>query len=201
MRIVGVLGGSFNPIHNAHLQIAECAHMQYNIPEILIIPTAKTYYKNNSELINANYRIDMINLAINEINAADHLKVSCIDIDRGGITYTYDTINDLKDEYDKIFFIIGTDSLMYIDKWMNAGIFLRECTLLVGPRGSHSKEEIDKQCDLLQNDYGAVIKFLDTELSPISSSEIRKMIRNKKSVKTMLPDSVLQYIIKNRLYI
>ena len=201
MKITGVLGGSFNPIHYAHLSMATCAHEQFKIPEILIMPTAATYYKDGSALIDSEPRMDMIRLAINEIDAGDYMKPSYIDLDRGGITYTYDTIKDLKKTYDKIYFIIGTDSLMYIDRWQKAESFLPECTLLVALRNGDAEDDVNAQREYLINDYGAEIFFLNTKIIPLSSSDIRKRIKRKQSVKGMLPDSVIDYIMDNKLYI
>ena len=201
MKITGVLGGSFNPIHYAHLSMATCAHEQFKIPEILIMPTAATYYKDGSALIDSEPRMDMIRLAINEIDAGDYMKPSYIDLDRGGITYTYDTIKDLKKTYDKIYFIIGTDSLMYIDRWQKAESFLPECTLLVALRNGDTEDDVNAQREYLINDYGAEIFFLNTKIIPLSSSDIRKRIKRKQSVKGMLPDSVIDYIMDNKLYI
>lgn len=201
MKITGVLGGSFNPIHYAHLSMATCAHEQFKIPEILIMPTAATYYKDGSALIDSEPRMNMIRLAINEIDAGDYMKPSYIDLDRGGITYTYDTIKDLKKTYDKIYFIIGTDSLMYIDRWQKAESFLPECTLLVALRNGDAEDDVNAQQEYLINDYGAEIFFLNTKIIPLSSSDIRKRIKRKQSVKGMLPDSVIDYIMDNKLYI
>ena len=201
MKITGVLGGSFNPIHYAHLSMATCAHEQFKIPEILIMPTAATYYKDGSALIDSEPRMNMIRLAINEIDAGDYMKPSYIDLDRGGITYTYDTIKDLKKTYDKIYFIIGTDSLMYIDRWQKAESFLPECTLLVALRNGDTEDDVNAQREYLINDYGAEIFFLNTKIIPLSSSDIRKRIKRKQSVKGMLPDSVIDYIMDNKLYI
>ncbi len=201
MKITGVLGGSFNPIHNAHLDMAECAHNQFDIPEILIMPTAATYYKDGSALASPDKRMEMIRLAIKERNAESFMKPSTLDLDRGGLTYTYDTINELRGLYDKIYFIIGTDSLMYIDKWVKAESFLPQCTLLISLRPGDMPDDIQKQTCFLENDLGAHIEFMNTKVSPVSSSEIRRRIKAKKDVAGMLPDSVIRYIIKNELYI
>lgn len=201
MRITGILGGSFNPIHNGHLAMAECAHRQFDIPEILLMPTSMTYYKDSSLLIDPEIRIEMIRIAIDEYGGKDYMKPSYLDIDRGGITYTFDTINELKGSYDKIFFIIGTDSLMYIDKWHKAAEFLPKCTLLVSRRSGNLEDEVYIQYHYLTDAFGADILFMDTEIMPFSSSDIRERIRDGRPVDGMLPESVIRYIEKNRLYI
>lgn len=200
MKTVGVLGGSFNPIHNAHLAMAKCAHKLFNIPEILIMPTASTYYKDEGQLTDAKKRMDMIRLAIDEIGAGDYMKPSYIDLDRGGITYTYDTISELESEYDIIYFIIGTDSLMYIDKWVKADLFLPKCILLVSMRPGDEIRDVKEKVADLKKLFGARIEFLDTKINPVSSSEIRKMIKGKKTVSGLLPESVIKYIMENNLY-
>ena len=201
MKITGVLGGSFNPIHNAHLAMAECAHRQFDIPEILIMPTAATYYKDGSVLIDPELRMDMIRIAISENGAQDYMKPSYLDLERGGTTYTYDTIKDLKKIYDKIYFILGADSIMYIDKWINAKGFLPDCTLLAALRNGVDEAALRAQTEMLIKDYGADIHFLDTRIMPYSSSDIRSRIKAGKDVTGMMPDGVIRYIRENGLYL
>ena len=181
--------------------MAECAHNQFNIPEILIMPTATTYYKDGSALIDSELRMDMIRLAIEDAGTGSYMKPSYVDLDRGGITYTCDTIRDLKSIYDKIYFIIGTDSLMYIEKWNDADVFLRQCSLLVALREGASQEDITAQQEFLENEFGADIEYLDSKIMPVSSSDIRDRIKKGKSVEKMLPESVLEYIIEHNLYV
>ena len=200
MKVTGVLGGSFNPIHNAHLAMAECAHRQFEIPEILIMPTAATYYKDGSVLVDATQRMEMIHLAIKDYGASDYMIPSSLDLDRGGTTYTYETINDLEKIYDKIYFILGADSLMYIDKWVNAAEFLPKCTILAAFREGVSRDALKTQAEYLENDYNADVRFLDTVIMPYSSSDIRKRISEGRRVSDMMPEGVYDYICKNRLY-
>ena len=112
--IVGIMGGTFNPVHNGHIAIAKAAHEQFNIPYILVMPSYSPAYKDNSNIVSATHRCNMVSLAIKDY---DYMELSTLEIERGGRTYTADTLRLLKDDYDKIYFIIGADSLFTLNTW------------------------------------------------------------------------------------
>ncbi len=197
-----VLGGSFNPIHNGHIELAISAVDQFDIQKLLIMPVAGTYYKNEDMLAPASDRLNMVNIAIGSTKDPyrDILKASSLDIDRGGTTYTYDTINELSEVYDRIYFIIGMDSLMYIHKWIRADEFLPKCILLVADREGEYETDTDKQISFLEERYGAIIYRLKTKPHPYSSGMIRQMLQNGEDVSGFLPAGVYDYIRKQGLY-
>ena len=202
-RIIGVLGGSFNPIHKGHMEIAVKTHEQFHIPEILLMPTANNYYKDNSDLLDGETRLKMVELAISDFNKdidEPYIFSSSLDIDRGGTTYTADTIKDLSAVYDTIYFIIGSDSLMYIHTWKNIRSILQNATVLYAKRNTDDQKEIEEQIIKLNNIYQADIRPILIEDQPFSSSMIRQIIKHNGDIRPYVSDSVYRYIKNNRLY-
>lgn len=107
-KIIGIMGGTFNPIHKGHTGIARCAYEQSDIDEILFMPSGTPAYKDNSPIVSATDRCNMVKLAIKPF---DYMSLSTIETDRPGNTYTADTLAQIYDSYKKIYFIIGADSL------------------------------------------------------------------------------------------
>ena len=196
---IGVLGGSFNPIHLGHIELAKKAHEQFNLPLVLLMPTSKSYYKDSSAYADSYHRLKMAELAAKEC-APGYLEASSLDLDRGGYTYTCDTINELSKDHKEIFFIVGSDSLLYIDKWKDSEDFLKKCIILYGKREGATTGETDRKAKYLRDIFHADVRELNIKDHPISSSDIREMIRNKKSISGLVPKSVEEYIIRNNVY-
>ena len=210
---IGILGGTFNPIHNGHLMLAEKTIEQFpDIQKIVIMPNNKPAYKGNNEIISPSERIRMIELAVKEMSYA---KVSDIEITRGGITYSYDTLTEIKriNPDIKIYFIIGADSLFTLDKWYKYNEFLSLCTLLAARRKSDYEKMKTYADKLINSNKNACIKFIDSPEKDISSSALRKFLsryelsennevndRIEKYLKKRVPDAVKDYIIKNKIY-
>lgn len=196
---IAILGGSFNPIHNAHLAMAETVHNIFNL-KIIIMPNKKTYYKDNSLFVNDSDRLEMIKLSIQDY---DYMYMSDMEIVRGGTTFTIDTIETLRSINDKrkIYFIIGGDSLEWLTKWVRADELLRYVTFLTIVRGSTDSDRSKNLIQDIKEEYPySDIRLLDMPEIPVSSTEIRNNINDGKSIKGMVPDSVRDYIIQNKLY-
>lgn len=198
LKRLGILGGSFNPIHFGHLEMARAAHEQYGIPEILLCPTSDTYYKNASELLPARERCQMVREAIRPY---PYMKLSTIDVDRGGYTYTCDTIRDLLPLADELYFIVGADSLAYMETWKNCGWFLRHCIILAADRESTLRREAARHRQLLMTLYGADIRPLAIRSFAHSSTEIRQRIREGSDVSDLVPPEALSYIREKGFYL
>lgn len=210
---IGILGGTFNPIHNGHIMLAQKAMKQFSdIEKIIILPNNKPAYKGTNEIISPKERIKLINQAVSSF---DFCEVSDAEIKRGGITYTYDTLKDIYmiNPYIKIYYIVGADSLFTIDKWHRYKDVLKMCTLLVAKRNSDYDDM--KKCaeKLCKENKAARIEFIKSPNMNISSSLIRRFImRNSDSfdkdtskrleeyLERRVPEKVKNYILKNRLY-
>lgn len=197
-RRIGIFGGSFNPIHNGHLIVAQCFTQDLNLDVCFFVPNHISPFKShNSELLSDSQRLELIKLSIQ-----DNPKFSIDDyeITKQGISYTFETILYFKKKYpnDTLFLLIGQDQLIDFKKWKNWEIILNNSTLVVANRSIPFKES--KTDKYLPTKYLERILFLNNPVIEISSTEIRKWIKEGKSIKYLVPKSVLSYIELNRLY-
>lgn len=196
---IAVLGGSFNPIHNGHLMLAEAAHDQYNINRILVMPNKNAYYK-EEEFASDQARSDMVKLAIAPYS---YMEFSDLELLREKITYTIDTIYELKRLFPdtEIYFIIGGDSLLSLKNWYRIDELLLHTHFLAARRDELDPYEMQKLIAEYQNHYPKCrIDILSTENADISSTGIRKMIQEGKDVSQLLPNEVFDYMISHDLY-
>lgn len=194
---IGVLGGSFNPIHFGHLEMARAAHEQYHLPKILLSPTAQTYYKSSKDLLPPEARCEMVRLAIQPY---PYMELSTVDVRRGGDTYTADTIRDLLPLGAEIFFLVGADSLCYMETWKDCAYLFRHCTIMAASREGILKTEEKAHANMLRQRFGAKILPLSIRPFPHSSTEIRERLRRGEDVSALVPSPVCEFIRKEALY-
>ena len=197
---ITILGGSFNPVHNGHIKMAQTAHDQFGLDNIVFMPNKSTYYKDNNQFVSDAARLEMLRLATEDY---DYMTLSDMEIKRGGTTHTIDTVRELLNENEDrtIYFIIGGDSLEWIDKWVEGDKILESVILLTAVRGEtdikKSNEIINKLYELYPN---ADILLLDMDDTPISSSDIRHRVESENAITGLVPQKVEQYILDNKLY-
>ena len=196
---VGIMGGTFDPIHYGHLILAQNALDTFSLDEILFVPSGTPWLKESTKVLSKNKRVSMTGMAIED---NPDFALSTIEIDREGNSYSYETVEELKRMQPKtdFYFIMGADSLLEIERWKHPGRLMAECTLLVAVRDDCDREGLEKQIIYLTDKYQADIKILPANIIDISSTKIRRMIREGKSVRYMLPDQVIRFIQKNHLY-
>ena len=196
---VGIMGGTFNPIHHGHLLLAERAYHQFDLDNVLIMPTKNTYYKKMPDNVTEAQRIEMIKLAIED---NDHFELSLEEINREGITYTYETLLNLtKNNPDaEYYFIMGADSLYHIESWYMVEDIFKMATILVAARGVGTSSVLDSQIEYIQNKYDAVIEKLYAPIMEISSNDLRKRVKDGESIRYLLPQNVIRYIEENHIY-
>ncbi len=199
MKKIGILGGTFNPVHTAHLIIAEAAQEDAGLDDILFVPSGCSYLKDASDIVSAKHRINMTGLAIED---NPHFALYTIEIDRGGNSYTCDTIMELKKRYpdQEYYLIVGADNLFTMEEWKDAEVIFQNAKILAAVRGNKKRADMEKKIAQLKEKYGADIILLDVRQVDISSSAIREKIAAGRSVRYMLPDKVREYILKNHLY-
>ncbi len=197
MKRYGIMGGTFNPIHLAHLYIAYEAKEQLDLDTIIFMPAGNPPHKKNNSIIDSSFRLEMVKLAIEDYK--DFI-VSNYEIEKQGFSFTYETLKALKRDDVELYFIAGGDSLMDIEKWKNPDQILRDCNFVVFNRGQFSIEELEKQKRKLEEKYHSNIILLNVANIDISSSMIRGRLKERKRVDFFLPDKVLKYIVDNRLY-
>lgn len=197
MKRYGIMGGTFNPIHLAHLYIAYEAKEQLNLDKVIFIPTGNPPHKKDKHIISGHLRYEMVEKAIEDYKG---FTISDYEISKEGYSYTYETLNHFKEDDVELFFIAGGDSLDYVDKWRNTEEILSNCTFVVFNRGNFDKDAIREKKTYLEVKYNANIVVLDNINMDISSSVIRDRIKEGKRVEFFIPSKVLEYIQSNDLY-
>ena len=200
MKKVGIMGGTFNPIHIGHLILAQRAMEELALDEVWFIPTGCSYMKKDSvDILPGQERLEMTMLAVQ-----DNPKMKCLDIEirRNGYTYSYETLEQLKRENADtgFYFIFGADCLFSIEKWKYPDRIFHSCTIAVAVRNGASVDAMETKIAELKKRYGADICLLPFPNLEISSTDIRERIKQGKSVRFLLPEKVLGYIEEKRLY-
>ena len=198
-RKIGLMGGTFNPIHNGHIALAKAAYEYCGLDEVWFIPSGVSYLKKEDNIASGEHRLAMTSLAIEGM--ADF---SCSDIEvrRKGNTYSIDTLRQLHKMYlaEDFYFIMGADSLFGFPKWKEAKGIAELCTLATVVRDDVDLSELQAQKQLLEQTLDAKIILVPFQKIDISSSDIRKKLEKRRSVEGMLPEKVLDYIYRNELY-
>lgn len=195
---IGILGGTFDPIHLGHLQLAECALNELNLDFVYFVPSSVSYQK--SDVTDSFLRSEMCKLAISE---NQKFRFSDVDLVRGGNSYTIDTLHDLKKKHpdDKLYFICGYDTLKNIESFKDYNEILKHYTLAVAHRNGITDVEIKACINDLNARYFAQILLLPFKEIDISSTGIRNnFCRDIISVSELIPFEVYKYILLNDLY-
>lgn len=198
---IGIIGGTFDPIHYGHLIAAQWAKESFALDKVIFMPAGSPPHKLNNNVLAAEHRYIMALLATND---QPSFEVSSMEIKREGPSYTIDTINELhrlyNDKDTQILFITGADSILNLHTWKRYEDLLRKCFFIAVTRGGYNTLKLYKRIEELQRIYGKRIYNIEIPSVGISSTELRKRISNNKSVKYLLPYMVEEYIKKNKLY-
>lgn len=198
---VGIIGGTFDPIHNAHLYIAYEAKEQLNLDRVIFMPAGIQPLKTDKKITSSKYRYEMVKEAIKDY---EKFEVSDYEINKGGLSFTYETLEHFKsldkNEDVELFFITGADCLMNIEKWKEVKKILSLSNMVVFMRGGADKEKLLLQKDYIEKKYNATIIFLDLKELEISSTDIRNRISEGKKIDFFVPESVKNYIYQKGLY-
>jgi nicotinate-nucleotide adenylyltransferase len=201
-RRIGILGGTFNPIHIGHLIIAEAGRESYDLQKVLFIPSAHPPHKDGRNVIDANHRYRLVSLAV-----ADHplFEVSDIEMKMGGRSYSIETVAELKKiegERSEFFFVIGSDSVPELRTWKNIEGLAGLCRFVVVPRPGWELERLARMdIGLPESFKGALLSHtISAPLIGISSTDIRDRIRRGRSIRYLVPRAVEEYIAEYNLY-
>jgi nicotinate-nucleotide adenylyltransferase len=219
LRRIGLLGGTFNPIHNGHIHIANTVSKRLSLTEVLFIPTGHPPHKDPTQILSAKDRVRMLELALLPY---PHFLLCDEEILREGISYTIDTIQALKKKYPdtRLFFIVGVDAFAQIKTWKNPDKILQLCDFAVisrpgfpfsklpnfGPLAKLDRMRLDEldtgKATIYDFSLGVRTKchFLNIPHSEISASDIRRRLSSGNPLKNLLPHPVHSYIIKGNLY-
>lgn len=199
MRKVGIMGGTFNPIHNGHLMLAEEALTQFSLDEVLFMPCGKPYMKDEKIVESGQTRAEMTAVAI---QGNPCFTLSTMEIEQSGNTYTYQTLESLKQQNPdtEYYYIVGADSLFYMTNWRYPERIFRNCCILSATRDDKTTADIERQIAFLKGKYDADVHLLRTKRMDISSSNIRDKIAAGESIEEDVPEPVRIYIEKKGLY-
>ena len=194
---IGVFGGTFDPIHLGHLAIAEEARDRLDLEEVCFVPAGAPWMKAGQPLSSAQDRLAMVRLAVED---NPFFRVSTIELERPGPSYTVDTLRELREEYGpeaQFFFILGSDSFVRFREWKDPEGVLRLATLVVleRPGGTWSTEEVEEK----MGGVGRVERVEAVRLE-ISASDIRRRVADGKSIRYLVAESVERHIYARGLY-
>lgn len=196
---IGIMGGTFNPIHLGHLILSEHIREEMELDRIIFIPTGQPPHKDEKDVIDKFHRQSMTEISIED---NPYFLLSTIEIERSNKSYTIDTISNLKKQYkdDSLIMIIGADSLINIEQWKDASKLLKEIDFVVADRITKQNEDVLQEIKRLNMKYNTKIRYIDTPIIEISSTEIRNKIKKNESIKYLVNPKVHKYILENNLY-
>ncbi|SHJ51709.1 nicotinate-nucleotide adenylyltransferase [Tepidibacter formicigenes] len=196
---IGIMGGTFDPIHYGHLATAEAVRIKYELDKVIFIPSGNPPHKGHKNIIDKFYRYNMTILAT---MSNTYFEVSSMEIKREGRTYTIDTLKKLKNLYmdSELFFITGADALCDIESWKDVQGNFNLATFIGATRPGVELLKVKNKIDRLKNKYNAKILNIHVPSLDISSTDIRERIKQNESIKYLLPEDVEKYIYKYNLY-
>ncbi len=200
---IGIMGGTFNPIHSGHLVTAQEALSQFKLDKVIFIPTGNPPHKIENEVASAEDRYIMTVIAT---SSNSNFFVSRMEIDRKGKSYTIDTVRQLRKIYGKnslLYFITGADAILEILTWKNTGEIVSLCKFIAATRPGYNLSRIEDLRKRLSGKAGATDKkiyVMEIPALSISSTDIRNRVRHNRPIDYLLPEGVSNYILKHGLY-
>ena len=197
---IGVLGGTFDPIHLGHLIVAEEVRARLDLAEILFVPAGQPWLRMDSSISAAEHRVQMVCLAIAN---KPYLKLSTMEVERTGLSYSVDTIAELRGQLsaeDELFFILGWDSLAEVPQWREPSRLITMCRLVAVPRPGYLAPDLKKLEAKIPGLSQNVI-LMDKPEIDISATDIRNRVAQGLSIRHLVPEPVEKYIKQYRLYI
>lgn len=197
---IGILGGTFDPVHIGHLVVAEEVTNRLGLDEVVFIPAGQPWIKADSRILDAGHRVQMVRLAI---AGRPHFKLSTLEVERAGPTYSVDTIRELKQKLgagDELYFIIGWENLMELPRWRQPSQLITMCRPVAVPRVGFVVPDLASLDEAIPGLSQRVI-MLDKPQIDISASVIRQRVRHGLPISHLVPEAVEKYIKEHGLYI
>jgi len=195
---IGVLGGTFDPVHHGHLAIAEEAREALGLEHVKLIPAALPPHKPGRPVTAPEHRLAMLELAT---AGNPSFAVSRIELDRGGVSYTVDTLEAMQAAGARdVWFIMSSEALAGFPEWRHPDRILELCRLAVVPRGGNDRPDLARVVDRFPGRADRFV-FLSGPLLPISGSVVRRRVAAGRSIRYLVPDAVARYIADHRLYL
>ncbi|HWI55568.1 MAG TPA: nicotinate-nucleotide adenylyltransferase [Desulfobacteria bacterium] len=197
---IGIMGGTFDPIHYGHLFIAECSRQKFDLNKVLFIPSGMPVHKKRPDIQPPEHRLEMTRLAIRD---NPKFELSTIEIDRPGPTYTVDTLevlHSINNHTQEYFFITGADAIMEILTWKDVDKVLELCHFIAVTRPGHSLDEINRVIQSFSETQRSRFHIYETVGILVSSTEVRERVFLNEPIRYLVPDDVEKYISANRMY-
>jgi nicotinate-nucleotide adenylyltransferase len=197
---IGIIGGTFDPIHNGHILIAREVKARLKLAEVIFVPAGQPWMKSEKPITPAVHRLEMVRMAIAPY---PYFKVSTMEVDRVGPTYTIDTILGIRAKLnaeDEVYFILGWDSLVQFPRWRDAPRLIKMCRLTAVPRPGYTLPDLNSLEAKIPGLSGRVV-LLDKPEIDISATDIRQRVAQGLSINHLVPRVVAIYIRKHRLYL
>lgn len=197
---IGVMGGTFDPIHIGHLISAEYARENMKLDKVLFMPSGRHPFKEDNKVSSPDIRVEMTSLAVAE---NPYFEVCEIGVNKQSIDYTIDDVREIREEYpdDEIYFIIGSDIIDQIEKWKDFYKLTKLCKFVLFDRWGKEEDRINEKIKELELLYKFDIQKIKSPIIEISSTAIRNRRREELSIEHMLPKTVEDYIIKYGIYL
>lgn len=195
-----VLGGTFDPIHNGHISVAREVLNKTDVEKVLFIPTGLPPHKDLYGVTDSYIRLEMTRLGVYD---EKEMVVSSIEIDRKGMTYTVDTISQLRNELGEdveFKFITGADAMHYISSWKDYKRLLKICSFIAVTRPGYKKNDLINDINKMEHSVDCNIEFIEIKPVDISSSMVREYVKVGKNISGLVPEKVAEYIEINGLY-
>jgi nicotinate-nucleotide adenylyltransferase len=199
-RKIGVLGGTFDPVHNGHLVVAEEARLRLELSQVIFVPAGEPWLKAHRNIVPGEHRLEMIKLAI---TSNHHFSVSTVDLDRVGPSYTVHTLPAIRGELGveaDFYFILGIDALAGLPSWKEPEGVVEVCMLVAAKRPGSAALDLESLERSIPGISSHII-LLDNPPIEISSSVIRERVAQGLPITDLVPDSVAHYIEENGLYL
>ena len=196
---IGIMGGTFDPIHNGHLVIAEAARHEYALDKVLFIPAGEPPHKESYLITNAEDRYNMVELAI---EGNEKFEISPIEIQRPGPSYTVDTLSQLKNIYkeSEFFIITGADAIVELLTWKETGRLASLCSFIAATRPGFDLKRLNDELKAFPQNLKRKIVAMEVPGMAISSTDIRNRRGENKPISYLLPEKVEKYIFQENLY-
>ncbi len=197
---IGLLGGTFDPVHNGHLIIAEEVKAHLNLDEIIFVPAGQPWLKTDRPISPAEHRLEMLRLAL---AGKPEYKISRAEIERAGPSYSVDTVAELRQklgESAEIYFILGWDSLATLPRWHDAPRLMRLCMLVAVPRPGYPRPALKPMEKRVPGVTRRVI-FMNSPCVDISATDVRERVKRRLPISHLVPEPVERYIKEHGLYL
>ena len=196
---IGILGGTFDPVHNGHIKVAEAVKTQLDLAKVVFVPAGQPWLKSASPVSMAEHRVEMVRLAI---VGRPSFELSLLEINRTGPSYTVDTIKEFRDKHgtgSEIFFILGQDSLSQLPRWKEPKRIIELCRLVAVPRPGSKPSDL-KELETLIPGLSSRLVLLDKPEIDVSATQIRRRVAEGLSIRGLVPTTVADYIKSHKLY-